>query len=147
MYSMTSLDTYSAPEFARDFEDVFYQGDYRGMASAYTEDAKLFAEGGPVVEGRLAIEQFWKHGCERGQLAGMKRSIQIHEVGASGDLGYTQSTVTLQIGSHPEEIVIRGVCVWRREPDGIWRIAHDISNRGEQLSPGEQPYGISISQA
>jgi ketosteroid isomerase-like protein len=147
MYSMISLDIDTAQEFARDFEDVFYQGDYRAMASVYTADAKLFAEGAPLVEGRLAIEEFWMQGCERGRLAGMKRSIQIHEAGASGDLGYTQSTVALQIGSQPEEILIRGVCLWRREPDGIWRIAHDISNRGEQLRRGEQPYGVTIGQA
>jgi ketosteroid isomerase-like protein len=93
-----------------------------------------------------ASVSFWKQGCERGRLAGMKRSIQIHEARASGDLGYTQSTVTLRIGGQPAEIVIRGVCVWRREPDGIWRIAHDISNRGEQFHPGEQPYGVTIGQ-
>jgi ketosteroid isomerase-like protein len=75
----------------------------------------------------------------------VKRSIQIHEARASGDLGYTQSTVTLHIGGQPAEIAIRGVCVWRREPDGVWRIAHDISNRGEQLHPGEHPYGVTIS--
>jgi ketosteroid isomerase-like protein len=147
MYSMTSLDAQSAQEFARDFEDVFYQGDYRGMASAYTADAKLFAEGAPAVEGRPAIEEFWKEGSERGRIAGMKRFIEIHEARSSGDLGYSQSTVTLQIGSHPDKIVIRDVCVWRREPDGIWRIAHDISNRGEQLRSGEQPYGITVSEA
>jgi ketosteroid isomerase-like protein len=146
MYTMTTLDADSAQEFARDFEDVFYQGDYRTMAAVYTADGKLFAEGTPVFEGRPAIEEFWKQGCERGRLAAMKRSIQIHEARASGDLGYTQSTVTLQIGGHPAKIAIRGVCVWRREPDGIWRIAHDISNRGEKLHPGEQPYGVTISQ-
>lgn len=82
-----------------------------------------------------------------GRLAGMKRSIQIHEACASGDLGYTQSTVTLQNGGDPAKIVIRGVCIWRREPDGTWRIAHDISNRGEQLHLGEQPREVTISQA
>jgi ketosteroid isomerase-like protein len=146
MYTMTRLDADSAREFARDFEDVFYQGDYRSMAAVYTADAKLFAEGAPVVEGRPAIEDFWKQGCERGRLVGMKRSIQIHEARASGDLGYTRSIVTLSIGGQPAEIVIRGICVWRREPDGIWRVAHDISNRGEQLHPGEQPYGVTIGQ-
>jgi ketosteroid isomerase-like protein len=143
MYTMTKLDADSAQEFARDFEDVFYQGDYQSMAAVYTADGKLFAEGAPVVEGRPAIEEFWKQGCERGRLAGLKRSIQIHEARASG---YTQSTVTLQIGANPAKIVIRGVCVWRRESDGIWRIVHDISNRGEPLHPGEQPYGVTISQ-
>lgn len=146
MHAMTRLDAGSAQEFARDFEDVFYQGDYRSMAAAYTADARLFAEGAPVVEGRPAIEEFWRQGCERGRLAGMKRSIQFHEACSSGDLGYSQTTVTLQIGGNPAEIVIRGVCVWRREADGIWRITHDISNRGEQLHPGEQPYGVTLSQ-
>jgi hypothetical protein len=51
MYTVTSLDTHSAQKFARDFEDVFYQGDYRAMAAVYTADAKLFAEGAPVVGG------------------------------------------------------------------------------------------------
>ena len=147
MYTMTSLDTHSAQEFAHDFEDVFYQGDYQSMAAAYTADAKLFAEGAPVVEGRPAIEEFWKQGCERGRLAGLKRSIQIHDARACGELGYTQSTVTLQLAGQPATIVIRGVCVWRRERGGIWRITHDISNRGEQLHPGEEPYGVGIGQA
>lgn len=146
MYTITSLDTHSAKEFAHDFEDVFYQGDYQSMAAVYTADAKLFAEGAPVVEGQPAIEEFWKQGCERGRLIGMRRSIQIHEARASGELGYTLSTVTLQVGQSAK-IVIRGVCVWRRERDGIWRITHDISNRGEQLHPGEEPYGVTIGRA
>jgi len=131
---------------AAELEDVFYQCDYRGMAAVYTADAKLFAESAPVVEGRPAIEEFWKQGCEQGRLARMKRSIQIHEARASSDLGYSQSTVTLEIDGQPAKILIRGVCVWRREPDGIWRITHDISNRGEQRYPGEQPYGVAIGQ-
>jgi ketosteroid isomerase-like protein len=60
MYTMTRLDASSAQEFARDFEDVFYQGNYQDMAAAYTADGKLFAEGAPVIEGRPAIEEFWK---------------------------------------------------------------------------------------
>lgn len=146
MYMMTRLDADSAERFARGFEDVFYQGDYRSMAAAYTADARLFAEGAPVVEGRPAIEEFWKQACERGGQAGVKRSIQMDEARSSGELGYTQTTVTLQIGADPAKIAVRGVCVWRREPDGIWRIAHDISNRGERLNPGEQPYGVNLSQ-
>ena len=93
---------------------------------------------GPVVAIRQAIQQSIAAPPRRCRCAS-----QTH---TSGDLGYTQSTVTLQIGGHPAKIVIRDVCVWRREPDGIWRIAHDISNRGEQLHPGEQPYGVTISQ-
>jgi ketosteroid isomerase-like protein len=130
MYTMTRLDASSAQEFARDFEDVFYQGNYQDMAAAYTADGKLFAEGAPVIEGRPAIEEFWKQACQRGRQAGMKRSIQFHQARASGDLGYTHSTVTLRISGDPASIAIRDICVWRREPDGIWRIAHDISNRG-----------------
>jgi ketosteroid isomerase-like protein len=130
MYTMIRLDADSAQEFARDFEDVFYEGNCRDMASAYTADGKLFAEGAAVVEGRPAIEEFWKQACERGQQGGMRRSIQFHEACASGDLGYTHSTVTLQLGGDPAKIAIRDVCVWRRESDGIWRIAYDISSRG-----------------
>ena len=117
------------------------------MASVYTADAKLLIEDGAIIEGRQAIEEFWKIACKEAKTVQMKRSLHDDEVESSGDLGYKRSTTTLEIPTREGQTVthvIKSITVWKREADGVWRIAQDISNRNAPLDPGQFAYGVAV---
>jgi ketosteroid isomerase-like protein len=147
MLALRVFDQESNEQFARDYERTFYEGDYVTMAAVYTEDAKLLIEDGDIIEGRPAIEEFWKTACARANAVGMKRSIRDDELERSGDLAYKRSNVTLEIPSSDGKVavhVIKSITVWKRELDGVWRIKQDISNRNAPLDFGELSYGVSV---
>jgi uncharacterized protein (TIGR02246 family) len=147
MLAITKFDMESSEQFGREFEKMFYEGDYKAMASVYTVDAKLLIEDGDIIQGRQAIENFWKAACARANAVHMKRTIQDDEIESSGDLGYKRNTVTLDIptkGGNTVTHVIKSITVWKREADGVWRIAQDISNRNAPLDLGQITYGVAV---
>jgi uncharacterized protein (TIGR02246 family) len=123
----TSLDLATAEQFARDWEAVFDRGDSQSMAEAYTEDATLIASQTETVVGRPAIERFWRATTERARASGMTRKVHVEHVETTGDLGYMRGTVVIQAGEQ-QAIVVRYVTVWKRQADGVWRLAVDISS-------------------
>lgn len=129
MATLASLEPQDVERYARSFEALYYQGDFTTMASYYTEDAQLMVEGRAMVQGRQAIEQFWQAVC---QLAGnMTRTIEVQEIVASGDLGYTRSRVTTRMqgpGDHVVTTISKDIAIWKRGSDGTWQLAVDISN-------------------
>ena len=132
MAALATLERQEAERFAREFEDLFYRGDSATMASYYTDDAKLMAQDEETIEGRPAIERFWRFTCEGARTVQMKRAIDVQEVGASGGIGYMRGVVTVRIRTAEERentIVSRYLTLWRRETDGGWRLVVDISNR------------------
>jgi ketosteroid isomerase-like protein len=148
MLAFTSFDEDSANEFAREYERVFYAADHEALASVYGENARLIGQGMDVVEGRPAIAQFWKQACAGARAIGLKRSIHHDVVQSSGDMGYLQGRVLLEIpsGAETARITSRYLALWRREPDGIWRIAVDISNTDVSPETGKLAYGVSQEQ-
>jgi uncharacterized protein (TIGR02246 family) len=148
MFALTSFDIDTAHEFARYYERVFYAGDYEAMAAMYTDDGRLIAQGMDVMVGRAAIEQFWKQACARSRAVGMKRSIHHDLVDSSGDVGYQHGRVVLEIpaGTESNTITSRYLALWRRQADGLWRIALDISNTDVSPESGRLAYGVSLRQ-
>ena len=129
MTALATLDPQEVERYARSFEALYYQGDFTTMASYYTEDAQLMVEGREMFQGREAIEQFWQAVC---QLAGkMMRTIEVLEIKASGDLGYTRSRVTTHMqetGDQAVTTVSKDIAIWKRGSDGLWQVVVDISN-------------------
>lgn len=147
MLNITKFDMQSADQFSREYEKTFYKGDFKAMASVYTADAKLLIEDGDIIQGRQAIEDFWKVACERANDIHMKRTIRDEEIESSGDLGYKRNTVTLEIPTKEGKTVthaIKSITVWKREADGVWRITQDISNRNAPLDLGQMTYGVAV---
>jgi ketosteroid isomerase-like protein len=146
--AITTFDKQSTDQFDREYEKAFYEGGSQAMASVYTPDAKLLIEDEAIIEGRQAIAEFWKVACERANTVQMKRSIHTDELESSGDLGYKRNTVTLEIPAKEGKTVthvIKSITVWKREADGVWRIAQDISNRNAPLDPGQFTYGVAVA--
>lgn len=62
--------------------------------------------------------------------AGARRTIKLLESSSCGNLGYALCTVTVEIpGDGGAVVAVWDATIWRREPDGSWRMAVDISTR------------------
>ncbi len=88
---------------------------------------KLLAENADLVRGRGAIEQFWREAISRARAASAVRTISLHEVTSSGDLGYALGTVVVRIPPG-RELTTKFATVWQRDADGRWRLAVDSSS-------------------
>ena len=134
--SLASLEFQDVEQFTREFESLFNAGDAAGMASFYAEDAKLLAENADLVRGRGAIERFWREAISRARTADAVRTISLHEVASSGDLGYALGTVVVRIPSG-RELTTKYATIWQRGADGRWRLAVDSSSPNPQASLDE----------
>ena len=131
MSGLADLEADTVRDFARYWEAVFNEGDCRAIAGYYTLDARLIAAQAETVGGHPAIERFWQDATQRAKAAGVRRTVQADEAGSDGELGYLRGTVML---ARAEQVTtVRYLTLWKREADGRWRIAVDIS------SPSPQP--------
>jgi len=145
MYTLREFDKNSLDRFDHWFDqEAFYAGDYEGMASIYTEDAKLMNEDSEIIVGRPAIREFWKIATERAKSVSMKRTKRTEELESSGRLGFKRTTLTLEIPIQDRIIThfIKSITIWKQGDDGIWRVYVDISNRNAPLDIGQFAYGI-----
>ena len=131
MSHLSSFDRQSVVDFARKFEDLFYEGDGVGMAKYYTENARLMAEDIDAIQGKAGIESFWQATCARGKIVHMKRKIIVDDIEMSPELGYAVCTLILQFQTPDGKIVdktVKDITIWRRVADDKWQIEVDISN-------------------
>lgn len=132
--SLVTFDTDALHRFTHAFEDLFNAGDATAMTSYYTDDGQIMADGMRPIRGHAAIVAFWQAATERAFAAGARRTIEMHEWSGSADMGYVLSTVTVELPT--TTIAVWDTTVWRRDPNGRWRIAVDIST---PLPPADYP--------
>jgi ketosteroid isomerase-like protein len=101
------------------------QGDDRlAWVQDYTEDA-VFQEGtDDPVSGRAALTEFAR------QLPALSSvSIEPVRTEIQGNLAYVQVRGGYAVGKGAEARPVgrfRGVMIWRKEPDGQWRMLHEM---------------------
>jgi uncharacterized protein (TIGR02246 family) len=125
--SLASLDKQAVEQFTRDFESLFYAGDAAGMAAFYAQDAKLLAENTELIQGRAAVEQFWRRAIEQARAARAVRTITLDQVTSSGSLGYALGTVAVRIPAGGQ-LTTKYATIWQRGADGRWLLAVDSSS-------------------
>jgi uncharacterized protein (TIGR02246 family) len=127
--AQATLDKQEVDRLAGEFAAAFNRGDMATVASFYVEDAKVMPPGSEVVQGRQAIEQFWRSAQE--QMGVKEVTINVQEVEASGDIAYEIGTATLKIeppGGQAITAPFKYLVVRKRQADGAWPLAVDIWN-------------------
>jgi uncharacterized protein (TIGR02246 family) len=108
--------------------EFFNRGDFAGIGSLYTDDAKAFPPGSAMVKGRAAIEAMWKGMAE--QFSDPKvTTLDVKPLGPSAlvEIG----TFSLKTkGSTLQEVTGKYVVVWEKVGSN-WRLAIDIWNDGK----------------
>lgn len=107
-------------------------GPVDNIVAYWTPDARVILAGQPVVVGTEAIRQM---------ITGTRAIPGFHiawtrdsaVVSPGGDFGYTCGTNRItapEVGGALRTAIGRYITVWRKELDGSWRCAIDISNEG-----------------
>ena len=113
----------------QDFVKCAEAKDLDKCMSLYADDAVLLASGAPAANGKDSIRKFIQ-----GLLAapGLKLTVNTTSVmvARSGDLAIDQGTVdatTTDKKGKPVTSTSQYVLVWKKMPDGSWKIAADTS--------------------
>lgn len=109
------------------FSEGFQKGDASITASVFAENAVVFPPDAPMVEGRGAIEEFW-----RAVMASGVKGVELTtiELSGSGDYLHERGTGIIRVrppGGTPAEQKIKFVVVWKHTADG-WKNMWDIWN-------------------
>jgi len=104
--------------------------DRAALVASYAADAVVYPHGEATVTGLDGIgnmaDTFWRDPA----FAASFRPIAV-EVAADGTMGYTLNAADLTItgpDGKPTTERLRDFHVWRRQPDGSWKLAVDIWN-------------------
>lgn len=110
------------------FEEAFNSGDAAAVAALYTEDPALLPPDMARIDGREAIQSFWQGAMDSG-LKDLK--LETVEVEENGDLAHEVGNLTLTApgpDGAPTDVSGKYIVVWKKGPDGTWRLHRDIWN-------------------
>jgi uncharacterized protein (TIGR02246 family) len=128
------VDTASEAEMlmatSREWSRVSSTQDVDAILRYFAEDAVIMLPGQPTVRGKAAIRDYLER---TSKIPGFKIRWEPLEakISLSGDMGYlierTQVTMNGPDGQ-PVTERLKALSVWRKQPDGSWKAAIDISN-------------------
>ena len=109
------------------FMAVFKSGDVAAVGRMYAEDAIAFPPDGDMVQGRPAIEAFWKGARDTGVKS---FDLKTTDVTSSGNLAIETGTAVIHVqpeGQAETTANVKYVVVWKKGPGG-WQLYRDIWN-------------------
>jgi len=127
--SCTTPRASDVPDFVHEIEalnhrleELFRSGDVLGVADVYADDGVLLDARGERSAGREEIDAYWS-AIERP----VEWRLEIKKIRGSEVLAYELGTSVLTTRRDGELVTSASdfLLLWRREPDGAWRIALD----------------------
>lgn len=113
----------------RDFDAAVAEGGVEAWVSWFAPDGRMVQPGVGLVQGHRDI---------RAQMVGLddpngslRWQPDYADIAASGDLGWTTGTFRSEgVGPDGEPRTGQGryVSIWRRQPDGSWKVVMDLGN-------------------
>jgi len=113
-----------------EFDRVTAAEGMEGFLSFIADDAVFFPANAPIVTGKEAVGAVWIEVLTSPGVSLRWQPIKA-DLARSGELGYTygryQFTTTDPAG---QSVTRHGkyVTIWKKQPDGAWRVAVDIGN-------------------
>ena len=110
------------------FTDAFNRGDAQALAAMYDADAVVLAPNAPPMRGRQNIEALWSGAKQQGFKT---VNLVVNSVEVIGGHAIELGSYTLVIQPPGQtETTDRGkyMVVWKRQPDGTWKLYRDMFN-------------------
>jgi ketosteroid isomerase-like protein len=95
----------------------------------YADDAVYAVAGQPELRGKAAIEAMEVQGLRSsdvGEVAHLSLALRV-DGAVAHELGTIQGDVTL-VGGTLRHVVFHFLAAWRRDAQGVWRIAHLVGH-------------------
>lgn len=108
--------------------------DADAFASLLAEGAKNYAPNAPPDVGREAIRRSFEKAFAQLVITASYPEPSKVVVSSSGDLGYTAVVEELTINDaegNPTTVHTQVLAVWRKEPDGTWKVIENMWNYSE----------------
>lgn len=102
-----------------------------GWVDAFAPDGVTLPAGAPLTVGRAAIRE---HMAPAFATPGFRLDWTPQRADAQGDLGYTIGLFEAHSrDKNGNDSITRGkyLTVWKRQPDGTWKVAADIGTPGQ----------------
>jgi uncharacterized protein (TIGR02246 family) len=120
------------------YVDASNQGDIETLTSLYADDAVLLPPDHAPIEGRKAIEEFWRQGTDHGL------RVTTLRLEVAGDVGYLIGRYNLPATTKAEADSGKYVMCLKRQRDGAWKLTADIWNSsnngdGDEDEPSKLP--------
>ena len=115
----------------REFNEATGAEGLEGWVRYFAEDGTMFSPGRPPVRGHDAIRELMGPAFDLDGFSLIWEPVEA-EVSADGTLGYTHGTfemyVPVEDGGELTLTTGKYLTVWRKQPDGTWKVAADIGN-------------------
>ena len=106
-------------------------------SAVWADDGVLMPPHHPSVHGREAILEYFRRAFSRRKFRFAFTSSSVQLI---GDVAFERVTYTATIwqgeGAHPIEDAGKGLHVYGRQPDGSWKLTHDIWNSDLDAASG-----------
>ena len=115
------FDTDQIRAAERRVTDALVAPDVTAWVYEYTEDAVLLEPAAPPVSGRVALLEL-----ARSMKPIASATINSDHIEGSGNVAYSYGTAKWVSGRSPDATStshVRQILAWRKEADGVWRIA------------------------
>jgi ketosteroid isomerase-like protein len=122
--------------------------DVEALIAQYCEDAVLMAPNETTLYGRSEVREWYEEYFENFRITAIgvtERDLTVLDGWAIERLGYT---IAIQPVSGGERIRddSRSFAVWKREPDGVWRISQAMFNSIRPIGSGTSRFISRMSQ-
>jgi len=129
----------------RDVETAWVQAfaakDLDKIAAFHADDASLLVPDAPVINGKAAIKAALKPMLEDKNFSITWASDKV-DVAKSGDLGYSQGTITRTFSDPKTKKVLtmkgKYVIVFKKQTDGGWKAVANIANEDAPPAPAKK---------
>jgi uncharacterized protein (TIGR02246 family) len=121
-------DTEQLKKNIQAFYDAVEAGDVEAVIALFSEDVIIMPNGGEFSHGKEAAAAMWRRNAPYNFRI---KDLQTVELASSGDIAYKVNdyywSVELE-GQEREWHKTKNIHIWRRQPDGDWRLHVDIWN-------------------
>ena len=123
-------------------------GDLDALVSLFCEDAVLMASNEPTLYGRAEVREWYQEYFENFRIAAL--TVTEREVTLLGDWAVERSSYSIAINPVKAGERIRDdsrwFAVWKRDPDGEWRMAQAMFNSIRPIGSGTSRFISRMSQ-